>query len=407
MRRALTAVVVAIAVAAGGTAPASAATPGCDALQLLNVTIDKSAMVYADRWTAVTESNAVWDPDGWHGDYSWTVPASIPKAGAPATLNVTATDKTGGRAALELDLSGNVAVDGGPAQATATADKTAGQPTASGSKTVTLVPGCYAAGSPIAVTVKVQDGPRITFNYKTVPAGGGGGACPTSASVFVAATCPAAPLGTTTRPIPGPGKTTTTSSPGTIPSSARTSDTSVTSSSGNLSDTTIVADAGAERRRRHGEAVAACWLIGPEVLDLPPDLKEAVRTKKVIDELNRQTAAQRLNVCILLVNRLGARFFSGSAARPAAGCRTIRLEITVRRDRRGRIISALASRKRGGSRDVRYSCKLGAAGSMVITADGRRPGGLRAGLGRKLDFGVYRDRFSSAVSGTMTFGFGV
>ena len=127
-------------------------------------------MVLADKWTTITESNAIWDPDGWRGDYSWTIPRSIPPAGAPATLNVTATDKSGGRANLGLKVTTNLNIDGGPAQAIAQADKNGGMPTASASKTFTLVPGCYAAGAAISATVDVGDGPKITFNYKTVPA---------------------------------------------------------------------------------------------------------------------------------------------------------------------------------------------------------------------------------------------
>src|SRR5256886_17403465 len=57
-------------------------------------------------------------------------------------------------------------------------------------------------------------------------------------------------------------------------------------------------------------------------------------------------------------------------------------------------------------RVVRSSCRLGPRGSMVIPADGRRRGGLRAGLGKKLDFGVYRDRVASPDPGTLSFGFG-
>jgi hypothetical protein len=410
MKRLVLVITVAISMV-GMTASAHAATStsGCDALQLVNQTTDEGAEVFADKWT-VTQSSAVWDPDGWRGDYFWTMPSSIPTTGAPATLKVTATDKSGGRFGAELDLKGPATIEGGSPQATAHADKTGGTPTASGSTTFTIVPGCYADGQTLTLTIEVQDGPFINFNYTAVRAAAPPpppNPCSTASSVFVAATCPGT-LGDDTKQIPAPGGSVVASSPRVIPRNARTSTTSVISSTGQLGDTTIVAkaDPAAEQRELIGQAVAACWLIGPDALNLPPALKRELSGRPWTFLLKSASASGKLRFCLALVRELGETLAQPPAPSSAAGCAATRLRIAVKR-RHGRIVSAVVSRRAPGRGDLRYSCQAGAAGSMTIKADGRRRGGLRRAVGTTFKFGVYRARSAPAESGTMSFGFGV
>jgi hypothetical protein len=382
--------------------PARAAQNG-DALQLKQVTIDKRGMVRPDKWNPVTESNAIWDTEGFRGEYSWSIPSSIPPAGAVATLTVIATDKTGGRYNGKLDLTGNIRVEGGPAEAQALADKNGGQGTKRGDASFKLVPGSYCDTCAIAVTVNVQDGPKVTFHYKVVPKPN---PCATVSRLAHTAAADCAPKTATE---PAPGGSSRVSSPTIAPGASKLGVT-VTSSSGELTGTTIVGEGERSRSTATGEAVAACWLIGPEALDISdPDLKaEVLKEIKPLFELNAGDPERVLRLCIALVAKIG----TGAEPRPvrahaaASSCRAQRLGIAMRL-RRGRIRSArpIVSR-RIPSKAVRYKCAVGANGAVRITADGRRRGGLRKKVGRKLELGVVRARNAPAARGTLTFGFG-
>ena len=140
----------------GPTARAAAA------LRVTQVTIDKTGMVDSAHWT-VSESAARWDTTGFTGDYSWTIPSSIPAGGAQGTIKVTATDKSGGRYNGSIGASGGI-IEGGSAQAQALADKNGGTPTATASKSFELVPD--SCGSSCTVIVGVQDGPVVTFRFE-------------------------------------------------------------------------------------------------------------------------------------------------------------------------------------------------------------------------------------------------
>jgi hypothetical protein len=244
--------------------------------------------------------------------------------------------------------------------------------------------------------------------YGPAPAGGGGGA----------------DLGETTKPMPAPGESVKTSSPEPVPQKARRADTSVTNSSGNLSGATVVAD---DKGGSVGEAVAACWLIGPDALNLPATLDTGFfrpeTRKQIVDEFARledrleqarktgdeklatKLASARFFMCLKLVDRLSRAPRSSTAA--ANGCQATRLEVVVQRNRRGRATGLKVARRKPGKRAVRYSCAVDGPGAITVTADGRRRRGLRKGLGRKLDFGVVRDPGAEPDSGRLTFKFGV
>ena len=215
--------------------------------------------------------------------------------------------------------------------------------------------------------------------------------------------------GATARPIPKPGATTRASGP--IARDARTATASVTSSTGNLKGTTLVADADAERRTAVGEAVAACWLIGGDALTADSNtyksgLEDARQaTERLLDDANSGDSTRRLIFCIAFVKALGARLAKASHA-AASGCRATRIEIIVRRNRRGRVTSAGARQRAPGRGDVRYSCSREGAASVAIKANGRRRGGLRRSLGKKLDIVAYRHKGAARANGQLSFGFG-
>jgi hypothetical protein len=136
-----------------------------DSLRQSGVVIDKSPVVDDANWT-ITETSATWDTQSFTGKYTWSIPSSIPADGANASLTVTSTDKSGGRYNGVISLSGAIPVEGGPARAEALADKNGGQATASDTANFRLVPGSYCDTCTPSVTVFVQDGPQVTFQYK-------------------------------------------------------------------------------------------------------------------------------------------------------------------------------------------------------------------------------------------------
>jgi hypothetical protein len=259
----------------------------------------------------------------------------------------------------------------------------------------------YANEELLTIKVRVVEA-EITYYYKRAPT-------------------PA--LGQKTKPMPAPGESVSVSSPETIPAKDRRTDTSVTNSGGNLNGTTVVADAKTPFSTKVGEAVAACFLIGPEALD-PQDAyslaaKEDAVTRfaeleREIEKAEKQNDKKRLAVlakvrylaCFELASTLVGRRPSASAA-ASARCQATRLEVIVQRNRRGRATGLKLVRRRPGKGDVRYSCAVDGPGAITITADGRRRGGLRKGLGKKLDFGVVRERGAEPASGRLTFSFGV
>ena len=356
------------------------------------------------KWTSITGSGATWDPDGWRGEFRWTIPSSIPPGGANASLSVTATDKTGGRFNAVMGVSGNLFIGNGPAVVEALADKVAGPATKEASKSFRLVPGSYCDGCPVSVTVGIQDGPRITFNYKVVPKRK---PCPGRGAVTVAQA--KGPLICNTAE-PDPGEAGKLSSPAL---GARDKDlkVNVSSSAGNLSGTTIVseADVKATRADRIGAAVAGCYLIGSDAFDYPKAtirqaLLDLVNSGQInLDYVDRP--AGRLKICIALARKLVGSADQEPPVPTAAarGCDTLRIAFAPR-VRRGRIVGLkLAKSQRPSGSSVRYSCAAGRGGSVTLTA--RRRQGLRAAVGKRLDLGVVRAPDAPPRQATLTFGF--
>lgn len=135
-----------------------------DALTQSGVVIDKRPVVDSAHWQ-ISETSATWDTAGFTGKYTWSIPSSIPAAGANASLTVTSTDKSGGRYNGVISATADMTIEGTP-RAEALADKNGGQATASDTASFQLVPGSYCDTCTPSVTVFVQDGPHVTFQYK-------------------------------------------------------------------------------------------------------------------------------------------------------------------------------------------------------------------------------------------------
>jgi hypothetical protein len=156
--------VLALVLGLAAILPSSAMAAG-DSLQRVGTPqVDKTGSLFPDDWV-VSDSSAVFDQPGYRADFSWTLPATIPPGGADVTLTVKATDKSGGGLTTGMGLHGNVPFTGGDGTVYASANKTAGQPTATAGKTFRLVPGSYCDTCPISVTIGLQGGPLITFTY--------------------------------------------------------------------------------------------------------------------------------------------------------------------------------------------------------------------------------------------------
>jgi hypothetical protein len=167
--------------------------------------------------------------------------------------------------------------------------------------------------------------------------------------------------------------------------------------SAGLRRTTIVGEGGT--RERLGEAVATCWLLGPEAIATPTNrrlrrlLNDDLLTESWQDvERNPRKA---MAFCLALVQVLGDLVVPESAA---AGCKARPLAVT---ERGGVLRVAKGAPPKSA---VRYRCRM-SAGRATVTVDGRRAGGLRAQLGPKLDMGVVRAPDAGTANAKVTFGF--
>jgi hypothetical protein len=398
--------VLALVLGLAALLPSSAMAAG-DSLQLVGQPqVDRAGSLFPDDWV-VTASSAVFDQPGYRADFSWNIPAAIPPSGADVTLTVTATDKSGGGLTTGLGLHGNVPFTGGDGTVYASANKNAGRPTATGSKTFRLTPGSYCDACPITVMIGLQSGPRVTFTYKVVPKPKGK-PCP-GGSV--------ARLAQLERPLlclmgePAPGKARTISSPA-LGGKVKKVTVDVASSAGGLSGTTIVG-AGEARKAsadRIGEAVAACYLLGADVFDYPTEtidgaLRRLLGSKKIrpVDIFGYDRPAHRLKICIALARELvDGPSVSGHARATATGCRTKRIALSPR-VRRGKVVGLKLSRsQRLFGTSVRYGCTGSRSGAKLTV---KRAQGLRAAVGKKLGLGIVRSPGALASGATLSFRF--
>jgi hypothetical protein len=167
--------------------------------------------------------------------------------------------------------------------------------------------------------VGIQGGPRITFTYKVVTTKPRGKPCKAGAITRIAGFD--GPL-LCYLDEPAPGETGRVASPVLTPK-AKTLTIDVSSSAGSLNGTTIVGEAEAKKARadKIGEAVAACYLIGPGAFDYSTEtiedalsqlLDEGAISVHYVDRL-----ANRLKLCIALARKLAAPAGSAASAHAA------------------------------------------------------------------------------------------
>jgi hypothetical protein len=397
--------VLALVVGLAAFPPSSAAAAG-DSLQLVGTPqVDRAGSLFPERWV-VTASSASLDDPGYRADFSWSIPAAIPPSGADVVLTVKATDKSGGGLTTGMGLHGNVPFEGGDGTVYASANKNAGRPTATGTKTFRLIPGSYCDTCPITVMIGLQSGPRITFTYKVVPKPAGrpcrGGAVARLAQLEHPLICF---MGE-----PAPGKTGKVSSP-VLGGKVKGVTVNVTSSAGGLGGTAIVG-AGESRKAtadRIGEAVAACYLLGADVFDYPTKRIDEVLRELLKDDGFRRSVfrydepAHRLRICIALARALIESEPPGESASAAGlGCASKRIAFAAKL-RRGRVVGLkLAKSQRPSASSVRYACTGTGSGAKLTV---KRRQGLRAAVGKKLQLGLVRSPAAPASGATLSFRF--
>jgi hypothetical protein len=202
---------------------------------------------------------------------------------------------------------------------------------------------------------------------------------------------------------PAPGGSLILTSPQTVPTTVRTGDLEVSSSTGQIPGGTAVVAEGGSRAQRIGEAVAACWLIGPSTLIINnKTLANKVNSKKFKDTFAQLDAQGALRICMLLVTRANA-VDNPPVMIGASTCRAKPLTFTIKR-RKKKIVSIKVSTATPSKKHVRYSCTR-TGGKLNIKAKRDRKGGLRKEIGKHLDVGAYRSPKAAASDANLAFQF--
>jgi hypothetical protein len=191
---------------------------------------------------------------------------------------------------------------------------------------------------------------------------------------------------------PAPGETTLVSSPQNVPEGTRTGTLEVTSSDGQTPRGAIAVESDTQRRARvTGEAVAACWLLGPGVVKISnASLAKKINSQRFLDKWNQLDAQGAFRICMLIVALADADDSDGVpvAQTTASSCKARPLTFTLKR-RRGKTTSIKLSTKKPSKSHVRYTCTA-SSGKLTITAKREAKGGLRKAIGKHLDAAAYR-----------------
>ena len=230
-----------------------------------------------------------------------------------------------------------------------------------------------------------------------------------------------ATLGSRTVGTPRPGGTATVASPGLLRAGAVAANTGV-GAAGGFAGTTLVAQADETptqaRRRRIGEAVVACWLLGlPDGASVNAPGGQGLRELRI--EISRFIGTSRplagsnealfhLYFCIGFVRAMAQQQAeeAGPASASASTCRSSRRAFRVRRNRAGRMTGLTLSRSRPAANAARYSCALLDDATMIVRAK-RSRGSLAAQVGRNMRFGVHRAPAAAPAAGRLRFDFGL
>src|SRR4051794_38918724 len=129
----------------------------------------------ADKWS-YGDGNAKWDvPGQWVSTYEWTIPATVPAAGANLKMTLSATERIGGpnnRICPAIGAASGFGLQGAQPQSIGFCAEAGG--TVTQSKTLEMVASsAQPAGSILYLQIGLQDGPHFTYTYKGAKAATG------------------------------------------------------------------------------------------------------------------------------------------------------------------------------------------------------------------------------------------
>jgi hypothetical protein len=338
-------------------------------------------------WTA-SASGADYDKPGgaggsYAGHFTWTIPRNIPAGGADASLIVTSEGRTARyNACAGLAISG-FTISNGPSGNQLCTLAEVGR-TESTTANFRLTP----SGSSGSIVINMQDGPSVTFLY--APPQGGGDPCATAKRACE------------TKELPAPAPGTSATVKGSIAKGVRKAGVTVDSSAGSLVGTTLVGKGSVKPSEKAGEAVASCWLTGPEALfPSKAELSAFLEKHNFRDDFD-ELAKDPREFFIYCTNLVGELLGEGRSRHAGGGCAQ---QIVVSAKEKGqKVLLKLAKANALPKSAVKYSCAETADGGADITVTSSNKKGLRGELGKSLDFGVVSA--ADAPSGaTLTFGF--
>jgi hypothetical protein len=276
-----------------------------------------------------------------------------------------------------------------------------GTPPASGSGTTTN-PGSTA---PTSTSPQGSSPPPGSSPTSSAPQGGTPTASTPAGSPVSKPSSPEHAQAVVVIPEPAPGTSATVSSPNRLAANAPAASLDLTDSLGDFPGTTIVAP-GELHVQPTGETVA-CWLIGPDPLQVPSSAYGQSLDLKLF--YGRLKAAEAYTACagsVRAITGAGGGAPSPTPQPPTTGCSAQRIVIAMA-VHSGLITGArpVASPPAGPS-SVRYSCLRAVNGSLTIAVTAPGKGGLPAVFGSHLQLGVVRPASAPARNATLSFAFG-
>lgn len=204
---------------------------------------------------------------------------------------------------------------------------------------------------------------------------------------------------------PAPGASVTINSPNPLAANPLATPFTVTDSLGDFPGSTIVAPG--ELQRKPAGATVACWLLGPDALQVPPSAYGRSIDLKFF--AGRLSASQAYTTCAALARSLAAdpsAHPAAKAAQTSGGCAARRVGISILAH--GGLVTAarLVKVPGAGPLNVKYACVRNADASLKISVSGPRKGSLLGSLGTQLRLGVVRAADAHARTAKIRFSFG-
>jgi hypothetical protein len=346
--------------------------------------------------------------NAYQGSFEWSVPGVI-EAGATARIKVTAQSNNNGgySAAIALKPAGEFGTNAGARQQIEAGVPPGGPGTKSDEENYRFTP-IREFNADEKLYMRIEFGcATIIYEFTGIAPSQPApqpSPCASAAMVFL---FQAAPCATKSIAAPAPGTTAAVTSPTPFGKTDRTSAVTVSSTSGSLGGTTIVAEGERTIRQALGEAVAACWLIGPEALAGSNAVAREVLKSKGVQDIWKEVQddpRRAMKFCLEFAKVLQRHYVSNPARPAQAGCATRRIAFRGR-VRRGKTVSLRLVEAKPRSSAVRYTCAAAGDGRVKLIADGRKAGGLKKQLGARLDLGVARRPNASKEAFGLGFGF--